>query len=314
MEKINQLKPKKTKANKRDLLFYCLLIGLPVLQFCIFYIGVNFNSILMSFKDISMDESTGEWITKFNFVNYKNAFKWFGGPYFKEYFSASIKSFFITTGIGLPLALLFAYYIFKKLPGWGAFRVILYLPQILSGLVMATVFHDFISKCLPYIFTDVGDLLGSTSSYRFAILMFFNIWVSFGVNVLMYSNKMAGISEEIIESAHLDGATGLKEFWYIVLPLTYSTITVFLITGIAGICINQYYVYDMFGGGNESVVKGLKGIGYWFFVDVAGKYNTDNAAASLSYYSAIGVLLTIFTVPITLVIRWALEKYGPSEE
>ncbi len=314
MEKINQLKPKKTKANKQDLLFYCLLVGLPVLQFCIFYIGVNFNSIIMSFKDISTDERTGELITKFNFANYKSAFKWFGGPYFKEYFGTSIKSFFITTGIGLPLALLFAYYIFKKLPGWGAFRVILYLPQILSSLVMATVFHDFVSQCLPHIFSGIGDLLGSTSSHRFAILMFFNIWISFGVNVLMYSNKMAGISDEIIESAHLDGATGLKEFWYIVLPLTYSTITVFLITGIAGICINQYYVYDMFGGSNESVVKGLKSIGYWFFVDVNGNYATDNAAASLSYYSAIGVLLTIFTVPITLVIRWALEKYGPSEE
>lgn len=306
MEKINELKPKK-KTNKHDLLFYCLLIGLPVLQFCIFYIGVNFNSIVMSFKKISIDDR-GEWITNFaKLENFKNALKWFGGTEFKGYIGTSLKSFLITTGIGLPLALLFAYYIFKKLPGWSAFRVILYLPQILSTLVIATVFYYFVGNFVNFSL--------ASDSTRFAILMFFNIWVSFGVNVLMYSNKMAGISDEIIESAHLDGATGFKEFWYIVLPLTYSTITVFLITGIAGICINQYCAYDLYTQGSEAI--GVKSIGYWFFVDVANKYSnltSIDGAATLPYYSAIGVLLTIFTVPVALVIRWALEKYGPSEE
>ena len=58
-------------------------------------------------------------------------------------------------------------------------------------------------------------------------------------------------------------------------------------------------------------------IGYWFFVEVAGRFQkmTDpNGAATLPYYSAIGVLLTILTVPIALAIRWALERFGPSEE
>ena len=58
-------------------------------------------------------------------------------------------------------------------------------------------------------------------------------------------------------------------------------------------------------------------IGYWFFVEVAGRFQkmTDpNGAATLPYYSAIGVLLTILTVPIALTIRWALERFGPSEE
>ena len=130
----------------------------------------------------------------------------------------------------------------------------------------------------------------------------------------MYSNKMAGISEEIIESAHLDGATGLKEFWYIVLPLTYSTISVFLITGIAGICVNQYGAYEMFKG---SAQANESSIGYWFFVQVAGRFAkmTDpNGSATLPYYSAIGVLMTLFTVPVALTIRWALEKFGPSED
>lgn len=312
MEKTTKQK-KLSKFNKGDLIFYCLVLAWPVLQFCIFYVGVNLNSVLMSFKKITIGQN-GEWVSTPTFAQYQAAFKWLLGHDFWQYMGVSLKAFAITTGIGLPLGLLFAYYIFKKLPAWGAFRVILYLPQILSGVVVAAIFQYFLIDCLPYMAPSIGNLLDKTRGTRFAVLMFFNIWISFGVNVLMYSNKMSGISDEIIESAHLDGATGLKEFWYIVLPLTYSTISVFLITGIAGICINQYGVYDMFKGraeANETT------IGYWFFVSVASRFQqmTDpNGAATLPYYSAIGVLLTVFTVPIALTIRWALEKFGPSED
>jgi ABC-type polysaccharide transport system permease subunit len=157
-------------------------------------------------------------------------------------------------------------------------------------------------------------LLSATNEEKhFPVLMFYCIWAGFGTSVLMYSNKMAGIGEEIIESAHLDGATGIKEFWYIVLPLTYSTISVFFITGVAQIFINQYGAYDMFLKGAKAPVQSD---GWWFVVQVAGKFKdiTDGGAAQLPYYSAVGVVLTLITVPIALGIRWALERFGPSED
>ena len=54
--KIHNVLHKKQKVRKigqrkrNDIIFYCLMLVLPVTQFCIFYIGVNFNSILMSFR------------------------------------------------------------------------------------------------------------------------------------------------------------------------------------------------------------------------------------------------------------------------
>ena len=47
---------------------------------------------------------------------------------------------------------------------------------------------------------------------RFATVMFYNIFIGFATSVLMYANKMSSISTEVIESAHLDGASGIKEF------------------------------------------------------------------------------------------------------
>ena len=313
MEK-TKIQKAKAKINKTDIIFYSILLAWPILQFCIFYVGVNFNSIIMSFKQISIDSELN-WVVKFpTLVQYSGVFSWFKSADFRSYLGVSLSAFFITTAVSVPLGLLFAYYIFKKLPFWGAFRVILYLPQILSGVVVAAIVRYFISKALPHIIPAADKWLSATSEHAFAIVMIYNVFVSFGVNVLMYSNKMAGISEEIIESAHLDGATGLKEFWYIVLPLTFSTVSVFLITAVAGICVNQYGVYDMFAG---KAGMNLKGIGYWFFVDVANKFKdmvSPDGAANLPYYSAIGVTLTVITVPIALFIRWALEKFGPSED
>ena len=122
---------------------------------------------------------------------------------------------------------------------------------------------------------------------------------------------MSGIGDEIIESAHLDGATGLKEFWYIVLPLSYSTISVFLITGVAQVFVSQFGAYDMFKGLADNSIRS---IGYWFFVEVAGKFKNVQKSAELPYYSAVGVVLTLITIPIALSIRWALEHFGPSED
>ena len=149
----------------------------------------------------------------------------------------------------------------------------------------------------------------------FATLMFYNIWMSFGTNVLMYSNKMSSISEEIIESAHLDGAVGIKEFWYIVLPLTYSTLSVFLITGVASMFVSQYGVLEML---NWRADASIHSIGFWFFSQ-ANKYKKmlsldDISAAGLPTLAAMGIIMTVITVPIALTIRWALEKFGPSED
>lgn len=305
-----KIKKKKPKIDKGDLIFYCVFMAWPVLQFLVYYVGVNINSILMSFQynTVLDDKIVTDY---FSLAQYRAVFKWFSGPDFGNYLSVTLSAFLITTVISLPLGLLFAFYIFKKLPFWGGFRVILFLPQILSGVVVAAMFRYFLVTCVPNIFPSVGNLLDPTRDLYFPVLMFYVIWGGFGTSVLMYSNKMSSISEEIIESAHLDGATGIKEFWYIVLPLTYSTISVFVITGVAQVFVNQYGAYDMFAG---SADNSIKSIGYWFFVEVAGKFKNVQKSAELPYYSAVGVVLTLITVPIALGIRWALERFGPSEE
>ena len=137
--------------------------------------------------------------------------------------------------------------------------------------------------------------------------MFYNIWISFGASVLMYSNGMSGINQEIVESAHLDGATGIREFWHITLPLVWPVLSTFLITGIAGIFTDQRNLYSFFGNGTPTE---LQTYGYYLYRE------TQTAASRADYppLAAMGLMMTVVVVPLTLIVRWALEKFGPKED
>ena len=296
------------KTKRKNLLFYCLLIAFPLAQFCVFYIGVNVNSILMAFQRIDVKNATITWTMD----NIKNAFQMMtGSPELIPVMEISIIAYLLLTVISVPLGLFFSYYIYKKLPLSGAFRVILFLPSILSAIVMATIFQFFFERAIPSIMLQFFDIemmgLLENSSTRFASLIFYNVLMGFGANVLMYTNSMSGISQEVVESAQLDGANTIQEFWYITMPMIYPTLSMFLFTGVASIFTNQLNLFSFYGGAAPS---GIQTYGYYFYTKTYG-------AKSMSEYpmlSAMGLLMTIVVVPLTLLVKHLLEKYGPKED
>lgn len=307
----------KTKSKKiglrRSLLFYSLMIAWPVLQFCVFYIGVNINSVLLAFKDFGTSQTEYTW----SFGNFK---AWLDfddtlyGALIPDALGVSIKAYLISLLVGVPLGLFFSYYIFKKMPLSGFFRVVLFIPTIVSSIVLVSMYRLFVNDVVYEIISGWGlgpkrPYLDSTDD-RFATMMIYNVFVSFGTSVLMYSNKMSTISPEIIESAQLDGAGALKEFFYIVLPMSFSTISVFLITGIAGIFTNQINNFAFFPGALEAY-KETRTIGYILY------YKTKKAGQNDWEYpsiAALGILLTLIVLPLTFLARYLFERFGPSEE
>lgn len=222
--------------------------------------------------------------------------------------------FVVFTGINTPLGLLFSYYISKKMPGAGFFRIFLFMPSIICSVIMVLIYGNFVDMALPEAIrlisggkTVIGGLM-STKETRFFAVAFYNLLVGFGVNVLMYSDAMSGIAEEVVESAHLDGAVGMREFYYITLPLVYPTITTFMITSVAGMFLNQYNLYSFFGSGEHF---GLQTYGLYFYVQTLA---ADGSRAEYSLISAIGLCLTFIALPLTYLVKYLMEKLGPSVE
>ena len=305
----NNTVKKRTRAAKVDMLFYVLMMAWPILQFCVFYIAVKFNSILYSFQRYDKLSRTFTWTLDY----VKSALKMMTtSPALVETMKMTLLFFLLFTGINTPLGLLFSYYISKKQFASGFFRVFLFLPSIICSVIMVLIYGNFVDVALPEIVRvltgkTVGGLM-STKSTRFFAVMFYNLLVGFGVNVLMYSNAMSAISEEVVEVAHLDGATGLKEFWFITLPSIYPTLVTFLITALAGMFLNQYNLYSFFGSGEHF---GLQTYGLYFYVQTLA---ADGSRAEYSQISAIGLWLTFIALPLTYGVKFLLEKLGPSED
>lgn len=300
---------KRTRAAKGDMLFYVLMMAWPILQFCVFYIAVKFNSIMYSFQ--RYDKLSGAVTWTLDYV--RNALKMMTTSHVLiDAMKMTLLFFVLFTGINTPLGLLFSYYIAKKQFAAGFFRVFLFLPSIICSVIMVLIYGNFVDVALPEIVrVTTGKTIGglmSTKSTRFFAVMFYNLLVGFGVNVLMYSNAMSAISEEVVEAAHLDGATGIKEFWFVTLPSIYPTLVTFMITSLAGMFLNQYNLYSFFGSGEHF---GLQTYGLYFYVQTL---LADGSRAEYSQISAIGLWLTFIALPLTYGVKFLLEKFGPSED
>lgn len=302
------------KRKTKRMLFFAFLAILPIVQFSICYIYVNINSFLLSFKAYSFNKVGSGYIIEFaGFENFKTAIKLVSERMFM--FENSLHLFFWTTIIGFTLALLFSYYIYKKYPLAGLFRVVLFIPKIMSGVVFCLLFKYIANDVYAYVAKEWFSIetLGilDKPSTRLGGLLFFSVWVGFGVNVLMFTGSMSGIDESIVESAHLDGANTVQEFIYITLPLIWPTFVSFLTVNLAGIFTDQMHLHTMYGA---SAPSDLSTFGYYLYVNSAKSELVPDAASvpSFSVLSAMGLCMTAVMMPLVIGVRKVLRKYGPS--
>ncbi len=310
--KTRRLSPMKRGAN----VFYCIMIALPLLQFLIFYIGVNFNSILLAFQEVTPEVRNGsvEYVSRF--VGFDTFWKYIQTELCSQSYQVAIRNSLIYMAFSvlvvMPLGLLFSFYIYKKYRFAALYRVFLFLPSVICSLILV-IFYQFLADLtVPQM---IGDLTGNkipglltTTSTAFVTLVFFNFWFSFGPSSLVYVNAMSQLSPSVIEAAELDGATGLKQFWHVVLPGIFPSITSYIIICVAQVAVNQLNGYSFFGGNAGDY--GVQTIGYKLFQMVAD----DFTGQTFPVAAAGGLLFTLIIAPLTILLRWALEKFGPKED
>lgn len=308
------LRRSKTLSAKRrsDLLVYSLLLVFPVVQFFVFYVCVNVNSILLAFKEYTpILNSEGQILGfKYKMIGF-NQFKTViedvmgADPDLKVAIKNSLVIYVIKVVVSTVLSVLFSYYIYKKFVGSEIFKVFLFIPSIVSGLVMCIIFANLVDRIYSQISFDMtGEYaygLLSQEKTRFATITFFSIFSGFGTTILMYTGTMGRISPSILEAGKIDGTNSFQEFIHIIIPLSWSTISTFLIVGIAGLFLDQNSVYSFYATSypDPSVLT----LGYWTY--------RKTQLAQLNeypYLAAFGLIETLIIVPITIGVRWAFNR------
>ncbi len=299
---------KKTKKTDKDLIFCLLGVALPLLQFLIFYIVVNFNSFFLAFK--SYDKLTGahSWVQWENFERVWTELT--VSSLLRDALKYSMIVWFFTSLVGTVIAVVFSYYIYKKAVGSKAFKVILFLPSVLPAILLSCIFRIFANEALPQYLQEwfgyggISEGLLINANTRFPTVIFYTVWIGFGTQILLYSGSMAQIEPSIIEAGKLDGASPIVELWYLVIPEVLPAISTFLITGIAQLFVNQANLYNFYGQNALDSYR-MNTVGYYMF------YLINDSAAGISNYpyaSALGLCCTFIAVPLTFLVRKLLNK------
>lgn len=293
----------KTRQTKKRI-FIIGMLSVAVVQFLIFWVYVNFNSIIMAFQ--IRDSGGLQW----TFENFTRFFKEVKIPEFQ--LGSAIKNtmllFFVGTFVTLPLSLLFAYYLFKKIFLSNVFRIIFFLPSIISAVVLVTLFKYIISSegpfnsILTFITGKTVDIDWVTDEkYSMATILVYCLWTGFGGNIVLLTGAIHRVPESIIEYGKLDGVGMTRELCNIILPLIWPTISTLLVFATAGMFTNMGPVL-LFTEGQYGTMT----IGYFIFSKV-----TLN---QYEYPAAIGLVFTVIGLPIVLIVKWLLGKISEDVE
>ena len=303
---------KKFKLNRttRKYIFIAELIIIPVINFIIFWVYVNFDTILLTFKRFDVPTASYVWR---GFDGYISVFKSMilgGDP---GEFNAFVNSFraILINVIILPVTFVISYSIYKKIRFRKFFQVVFFLPNIISLVVLCMmVRHMFSSDFGPIalviekITGHPTDWLGYNSDKMWGIITVFCIWAGLGGNTIILCGAMQRIPEDIIEAARLDGIGFLREAWSIVLPLVMPTVGVFMIGVVTSPL--SFTLQPMLIAVNPGIDNKFMTIGWYIFtsVDTGGSGNMIQAAT-------IGMMFSMLLLPVIIAVRIIVKKFTP---
>lgn len=195
----------------------------------------------------------------------------------------------------------------EQLPGRNIYRFVLYLPSVLSIVVVAAIFSAIYDQRDGLLNGTLGLLgLGQPGPvwlgdrqiviYAIAIAM---VWQSLGYFLVIYMAGISSIPEALYEAAKIDGASRTRQFFAITLPLAWSTLRTSLIFFIIGsVNLSFVLVTAMTGGGPNGASEVL----------LSYLYRQAYTNSAYGYAMAIGVVTFVFSFLLALVISRATKR------
>ncbi|GAB6991110.1 carbohydrate ABC transporter permease [Paenibacillus pini] len=290
-----------TTKGRGRFIFFCLTPA--VILFIIFLIIPTIDVFRMSMY------KWGGYTDDKTFVGFQNFTKLFHSDKFYQTFQNSVLLIVIVTIVTFAFSLLFASVLTReKLKGQNLFRIIFYIPNILSIVVISAIFSA--------IYDPNSGLLNSfTNLFRSATetptlwlgdqkIVIFSlagamIWQAIGYYMVMYMASMANIPDSLYESADLEGASRTTQFFSITIPLIWvnirTTLTFFIISTIN---MSFLFVMAMTSGGPDGATE----------VFLSYMYKEAYTNSSYGYGMAIGVVVFLFSFALAAILNAVTKR------
>lgn len=262
------------------------------------YLIININSILLAF---SITDASGNQIPSLlNFQKILNEFTTPGSGMWEQLGNTILyyAMYMFKTCVSFAVA----YFLYKKIWGYKIFRVVFYIPSIVSPIVFCNVWISMLSN--GGIIQRLWELgfgleytnpLTQTGSATFVILTY-SFWAGFGTTLLIFVGAMNRIPGEVIDAGLIDGCGMGREFISIVTPMVWETLsTMLLLTSMSIFTASGPILYFTQGGFGTSTIS--------FFIF----YKTWKDGA-YNYASAVGFFFTVIALPLVALGRWLMNR------
>ena len=285
----------KSKKYSKSLFIFFSLAPAMIL-YILFRIIPTFQVFRMSlFKTSALSK-------KEKFVGFDNFISLFQDKAFIRSFQNTILLIVVVTIVTLVLAVFFAAILTtEKIRGSNFFRIIFYIPNILSIVVVSGIFsaiYDPGRGLVDSMLHIVGlkgpkaGWLGDQNIVIYSIAMAL-IWQAVGYYMVMYMAGMANIPDSLYEAAELDGAGKINKFFTITLPLVWlnirATLSFFIISTIN---LSLLLVVPLTDGGPDGATE----------VFLSYMYKQTYTNQSYGYGMAIGVMVFVFSFALSGLI------------
>ena len=293
----NGLSMKSDKSRKR---FVFLCVAPATILFFIFMILPTLNVFRMSLYE------RGAYSPNETFVGLRNFQHLLKDTQFIRSMQNMILLVVVVTIITFAFALVFAAILTReKIKGQNFFRIIFYIPNILSVVVISGIFsaiykpENGMLNSIIGLFRDMTDpILWKGEKLVIPSIIIAMVWQAVGYYMVMYMASMSSVPASLYESANLDGAGRLTQFFQITIPLVWTnirtTLTFFIIS-----TINMAFLF----------VKAMTSGGPNGASDVALNYMYSQKDAGLYGYSmAIGVVIFLFSFALSACVNRATSR------
>ena len=242
-------------------------------------------------------------VTPMEWVGLKNFSRLLNDPLFVKALGNTVTFLLIHIPLQVVFALLLAVLLNSRIKFRGLFRAIYFLPVVVSGVVVTILWQQLYS----FDYGVLNSLLISfglnpipwivDSAWAMPSIAIMATWKNVGIYIVLFLAGLQNIPGELYEAASLDGASRMRKFYHITLPMLNPTMIVIVILSTIGGFSLFIEPYVLTGGGPmQSTLSAMLYI-----------YNQAFYFGHMGYAATLGVVFALIILLVVLVQRKFIE-------
>lgn len=214
----------------------------------------------------------------------------------------TVKYALIEVPFGVVIALVLAVFLNKKLAGTSAYRTIFFLPMVCAPAAVAMVWRWLYNQQFGLLNNIFHVKVGWINDPKIAWISIgiIGVWSIIGYNMVLFISGLQEIPHDYYEAADIDGATGIRQFFYITIPLLSPTTFFIVQTRLIG-ALTVFDLMFMVMDKTNQALKQVQSVVYLFY-----QYAFTNG--NRGYGATLVMVLLVFILIITVIMQKAEKK------